>query len=147
MLRNVMRSLFAVAALALLQQAAMAADVSVHQVYEAAEAGRLTEAQTMMEQVLREHPNSARAHFVEAELLSKQGKLAAARAELTTAERLEPGLPFATPSAVQTLKERLSTQTVRTRTATEGSPGRRDVVGSRPVGRRSDDEGTPGCSP
>lgn len=110
---NFMGGVFAAAGLALLQQAAFAADVAVHDVYEAADAGHLREAQAMMQQVLRDHPNSAKAHFVEAELLSKQGQLAAARTELATAERLEPGLSFAKPAAVETLKARLSGQSNR----------------------------------
>lgn len=79
-------------------------EVSIHQVYQAAESGDMNKAQALMDQVLRDHPDSARAHYVEAELLAKQGKLAAASAELSTAERLKPGLPFAKPQAVQELK-------------------------------------------
>lgn len=85
-----------------------AADPTLHDVYQAAEAGKLTEAQAMMEQVLRDHPNSAKAHYVEAELLAKQGRFANAQAELRTAERLAPGLPFAKPQAVQELEARIT---------------------------------------
>ncbi|HUW39049.1 MAG TPA: tetratricopeptide repeat protein [Rhodocyclaceae bacterium] len=87
---------------------AAAADPTMHQVYEAAQAGRMAEAQGMMDQVLRDHPNSAKAHFVEAELLAQQGRVAGAAAELATAERLAPGLPFAKPQAVQNLKTRIA---------------------------------------
>jgi len=75
-----------------------------HQVYQAADAGKFDEAQTMMHEVLSAHPTSGKAHFVEAEILAKQGQLPKAEAELTTAERLEPGLPFAKPQAVQDLR-------------------------------------------
>jgi len=81
---------------------------SMHQVYLAAEAGKFNEAQSMMDKVLHDHPNSAKAHFVEAELLAKQGLLSKAAAELSTAERLQPGLPFAKPEAVTSLKNRIS---------------------------------------
>ncbi|MDD5411926.1 MAG: tetratricopeptide repeat protein [Methylobacter sp.] len=81
---------------------------SMHQVYLAAEAGKFNEAQSMMDKVLRDHPNSAKAHFVEAELLAKQGLLSNAGDELSTAERLQPGLPFAKPEAVKNLKSRIS---------------------------------------
>lgn len=83
---------------------ALADEPSLHQVYQAAEAGKLDEAQTMMREVLNAHPNSGKAHYVEAELLVKQGQLQSAEAELATAERLSPGLPFAKPQAVQNLK-------------------------------------------
>lgn len=81
-----------------------AAAPTVHDVYVAAEAGKFTEAQTMMDQVLKEHPNSATAHFVEAELLAKQGKFAAAQKSLDNAERLSPGLPKVNPTAVTKLR-------------------------------------------
>lgn len=102
------RGWFAVIALTVLQLTANAAEISLHDVYEAAQSGRLREAQTMMQQVLRDHPNSAKAHYVEAEILAKAGQLAQARNELATAERLEPGLTFASPSALQSLHERLN---------------------------------------
>lgn len=85
----------------------MAADPTIHQVYQAAQAGKLGEAQAMMKQVLQDHPNSAKAHFVEAELLARQGRLASAESELNTAEHLAPGLPFAKPQAIQELRNRL----------------------------------------
>jgi hypothetical protein len=83
---------------------AFAQDVTIKQVYQAAESGKFIEAQAMMDKVLREHPNSGKAHFIEAELLARQGKFAAAGTELANAERLAPGLPFAKPEAVQKLR-------------------------------------------
>lgn len=89
--------------------AAVAAEQSMAQIYQAAEAGNVEQAQTMVRQVLQDHPNSAKAHFVEAELLVRQGQLAAARTELQTAERLAPGLPFAKAAAVTALQTQLAT--------------------------------------
>ena len=89
--------LFSVAAFA-------AADPTIQQVYDMANAGRLDEAQAAMQKVLQDHPNSAKAHFVEAELLGKQGRYASAEAELNNADRLEPGLPFAKPGSVEDLR-------------------------------------------
>lgn len=83
-------------------------DATMHQVYQAAEAGKFNEAQSMMDKVLRDHPNSAKAHYVEAELLAKQGQFGNAEAELKTAEHLQPGLPFAKAQAVESLKARIS---------------------------------------
>lgn len=88
---------------------ALGADPTLHQVYQAADAGNYREAQTMMDQVLRDHPNSAKAHFVEAELLAKQGGIANARGELGKAERLDPALAFAKPGAIQELKAHIGT--------------------------------------
>ncbi len=90
--------------------AAADADPSMHQVYEAASSGHLDQAQSMMAQVLKDHPASAKAHYVEAELDAKQGKYAAARDELQTAERLEPGLPFERPESAAALRAELYPQ-------------------------------------
>jgi uncharacterized protein len=76
---------------------------TIKQVYEAAHAGRLDDAQKMMARVLAAQPNSAKAHFVEAELLAEQQRYAQAKIEFETAERLEPQLSFAKPEAVQKL--------------------------------------------
>jgi hypothetical protein len=70
-------------------------------------AGHLDQAQQMINQVLIDYPHNARAHFVAAELASRSGRLVVARGELNKAERLDPGLPFASPGAVQALKAEL----------------------------------------
>jgi hypothetical protein len=85
-----------------------AEDASMHQVYQAAEAGKFNEAQSMMDKVLHDHPNSAKAHFVEAELLAKQGRVTGAQDELNIAERLQPGLSFAKPQALEKLKAQIA---------------------------------------
>lgn len=81
-----------------------ATEPSMREVYQAAQEGRFIEAQSMMDQVLKEHPNSAKAHYVQAELLAKQGLVSRADTELRTAERLEPGLAFAKPDAISKLR-------------------------------------------
>ncbi len=85
-----------------------AAEPALHEVYQAANGGRMDEAQRMMKEVLQAHPNSGKAHYVEAELLAKQGKLKEAGNELAAAEKLSPGLPFATPQSVSSLKENIA---------------------------------------
>ncbi len=81
---------------------------TIDQVYAAARAGKLEDAQRMMDIVLREHPDSAKAHFVEAEILAKQGQMGKADTELHDAERLKPDLSFANPQALQDLKNRIA---------------------------------------
>jgi len=90
------------------------ADPTVHQIYEAVQAGKLDQAQQMMNQVLRDHPQSGKAHFVAAELYAREGNLPQARQELSKAETLEPGLSFAKPESVQKLQRELA----------QGQPGR-----------------------
>ncbi|ADI30385.1 tetratricopeptide repeat protein [Methylotenera versatilis] len=85
-----------------------AEDASMHQVYLAAEAGKFNEAQSMMDKVLHDHPNSAKAHYVEAELLAKQGRYTGAQDELDIAERLQPSLSFTKPQALEKLKAQIA---------------------------------------
>jgi hypothetical protein len=92
-----------------LSTSAMAqAEPTLNQVYEAANSGKLEQAQVMMQQVLVAHPNSAKAHFVQAELFAKQGKMDKAREALASAEKIAPGLPFAKADSVQNLRTQLS---------------------------------------
>ena len=103
-MRNAITVLLTAAALA--AGSALAQEPTLNDVYRAAQSGNMAQAQRMMDDVLRAHPNSAKAHYVEAELMARQGQLSAAATELNTAERLEPGLPFAKPEAVREHKKR-----------------------------------------
>jgi hypothetical protein len=94
---------FVFAGLALAQD-----EPSIKQIYDTARAGQLDKARQMTQDVLRKHPTSAKAHFVMAELEAAKGDAGAARTELAQAESLAPGLPFAKPEAVQTLRTRVS---------------------------------------
>lgn len=85
-----------------------AAEPALHDVYQAANSGKLDDAKRMMKEVLQAHPNSGKAHYVEAELLAKQGNLKQAADELATAEKLAPGLPFAAPQAVDSLRDTIA---------------------------------------
>jgi uncharacterized protein len=87
---------------------ALAASPSVKDVYTAVRAGRVAEAETMMQQVLAEHPQSAEAHYVDAEVEYRAGHFDRAREELATAERINPALPFASPHSVAELKTGLA---------------------------------------
>jgi hypothetical protein len=86
----------------------LAADPTVDQVYQAARSGHLDEAQQLMNQVLRDHPNSAKAHYVEAELSARAGNLGRAREELANAQRLDPSGAFAKPEALAELQRQLA---------------------------------------
>jgi hypothetical protein len=49
----------------------------------------------MMIRVLHDHPKSAKAHYVAAEVNAASGNFALGRQELRIAQELAPGLPFA----------------------------------------------------
>ncbi len=94
-------------ALVMLTGTALAADPTAGQIYQAAQSGHLAQAQQMIHQVLRDHPNSAKAHFVAAELDARAANYGLARQELAAAESLQPGLPFASAHAVSELRRQL----------------------------------------
>jgi hypothetical protein len=89
---------------------AWAAAPTLDDVLQADKAGDYARAEGMMDQVLREHPNNAYAHFFQAHLLAKQSKLTAGRDELEKAQKLAPTLSFAKPAVVQELKAELAGQ-------------------------------------
>lgn len=108
--------------LALVCGVALAADPSAQQIYRATQAGNLAQAQQMVAQVLRDHPNSAKAHFVAAEVAARAGNFGTARSQLAQARSLAPGLPFASPRAVNELQRELGMATGRA-TATRAGHG------------------------
>jgi hypothetical protein len=83
-------------------------DPSLSQVYEAVRTGHLEQAQKMMNQVLHDHPKSAKAHYVAAEVNAAFGNFVLGRRELRFAQELAPGLPFAAPESVRELQDKLS---------------------------------------
>jgi uncharacterized protein len=107
MFRNLRSPLILVLAIAFAGPVLAQSDPTLHQIYEAASTGHLDQAQQMMNQVLRDHPQSAKAHYVAAELYAREGNFPSARSELSRAQTLEPGLPFAKPEAVQRLTREL----------------------------------------
>jgi hypothetical protein len=83
-------------------------DPTPHQVYEAARSGHVAEAEQMITQVLRDHPTSAEAHYVAAQVYARAGNRAEARQQLATAEQLKPGLPFVSRDSAQALQAELA---------------------------------------
>lgn len=86
------------------------AEPTMNQIYQAAQAGKLDEAQVMVQQVLISHPNSAKAHYVQAELFARQGLASRGRDALVLADKFAPGLPFAKPEAVLALRAQLASK-------------------------------------
>ena len=94
-------------ALVMLAGTALAADPNAHQIYLALKGGNVAEAQQMIRQVLHDHPGSAKAHFVAAEVDARASNFGLARQELAKAESIAPGLPFASAYAVRELRRQL----------------------------------------
>ncbi|HXR20445.1 MAG TPA: tetratricopeptide repeat protein [Steroidobacteraceae bacterium] len=82
-------------------------DPTVNQVFEAARTGHVDQARQMMDQVLANHPHSARAHYVAAQLDADMKNFGEARDQLKTAEEIDPGLSFANAQAVAALRKQI----------------------------------------
>ena len=107
--QNLLKLLVGVcASLVLLTSNTVFAEATLPEVYQAVQAGQLAKADVMIKEVLKNHPNSAKAHYVAAELYLKEGKLEAARSHFLQAENLAPGLPFAQAESVQKLQTQLA---------------------------------------
>ncbi|MGZ5194074.1 MAG: tetratricopeptide repeat protein [Ramlibacter sp.] len=100
--------LLALAAFGLTGLALAQSEPTIKQIYDTAQSGQVDKARQMAQDVLRNHPKSAKAHFVMAQLDAAQGRTAEAREQLSQAESFAPGLPFARPEAVQALRSKLS---------------------------------------
>jgi uncharacterized protein len=92
---------------------------TMDQIYSAAKAGQLDRADAMIATVLKNHPNSGKAHFVKAELAAREGNKDLAKQELATAEKFAPGLPFAKAESVQALRNQLNNNNTTAPAATE----------------------------
>ncbi|CAM3815345.1 tetratricopeptide repeat protein [Polynucleobacter arcticus] len=96
------------AAAVLLTSNAAFAEATLPEVYKAVQSGQMAKADAMMKEVLQNHPNSAKAHYVASELYLKEGKVELARNHFIKAQNLAPGLPFAQPESVQKLQVQLA---------------------------------------
>lgn len=83
-------------------------DPTIDQIHALAASGHVDQALIRMDRVLKDHPSSAKAHYVEAELYAREDHAAQGRRELARAEQLSPGLPFADVYSVAQLNRQLA---------------------------------------
>ncbi|WP_395397455.1 tetratricopeptide repeat protein [Novosphingobium sp. BL-8A] len=88
--------------------AAQTAEPSIDQIHALAAGGHVDQALAKMTEVLKQHPESPKAHYVEAELYARENHMAQGRSELARAEQLAPGLPFADVYSVAELNRQLA---------------------------------------
>jgi hypothetical protein len=101
-------AVLAIVALGVAGVAVADTDATPHQIYEAAQSGHMAEAQQMIDQVLRDHPQNAKAHFIAAELDARIGDFGAARQQLATAKQLDPTQAFTNANTLSTLERQLT---------------------------------------
>lgn len=75
---------------------------------QAVNAGEYRQAETLLREVLKEKPNSAKAHYELGEVLAREGRNGDARQALLEAQRLDPSLKFASdPQRFRTLLDKI----------------------------------------
>src|SRR3954470_13010103 len=94
------------------------------------QAGRWAQAETMMREVIAARPNSAKAHYVYAEILAHDGKIALAAEEAQKARVIDPDVRFTDPEKFRSFEARLLEAQ---RPAARGSRDARGSQGAAPV--------------
>jgi hypothetical protein len=91
---------------AVLSATGVVAQPTVKEIYQTAQTDK-QQALSMINEVIRSHPNSARAYYIQSELLLQSGKKAEARASFVKSQQLDPNLSFAKPESVTRLRDAL----------------------------------------
>ena len=82
------------------------AQPTVKEIYQTAQTDK-QQALTMINEVIRSHPNSARAYYIQSELLLQSGKKSEARASFLKSQQLDPNFTYAKPESVTRLRDAL----------------------------------------
>jgi hypothetical protein len=101
-----MKKLIVCLALLCLSFAAAAAD-SPKDVQALIDRGDFSGAEAMLRQAVTEHPSSAKAHYVLAEVLAHEGNIGEAKTEANKAASLDPGTHFTDPAKFQAFQHKL----------------------------------------
>jgi len=81
-------------------------------------------AEAMLRQAIAEHPQSAKAHYVLAEVLAHEGNIGDAKSEAARAATLDPGAHFTDPAKFQAFRRKLDAALAPTAGAGAMPPGR-----------------------
>lgn len=106
-----MKNLFAAVAFSLASVAALALPTT-QEVAAAVRQGHYAQAETMMAEVVQADPDSARAHYVYAEILTLNANFPKARAEAARARQLDPAVKFTTPEQFQAVEQLLHSEQI-----------------------------------
>ena len=88
----------------------------------AVQAGHLSQAESMVREVIREKPASAKAHYELGQILAREGRNVEAKGELLEAQRLDPSLKFAAdPQRFHDLLNKIPSETATPAYRTENA--------------------------
>ena len=133
-----MKKLIACVALASLSVLAWALP-TLQQVEAQVRQGNYAQAESMMREVVAAKPDSARAHYVYAEILAHDGKLAQAVEEARTARTIDPDVKFTEPEKFRTFEAAL----LRAQNAAARTPLTPSAVESRAPARAAPERVAP----
>ena len=97
---------------------------STQDVEAAVKQGRYAQAETLLAEVVASKPNSAKAHYVYAEVLAHNGRFAKAQAEAATARELDPAIKFTSAAEFAKFEQLLQREQGGTRANPPASPAR-----------------------
>jgi hypothetical protein len=98
---------------------ASAASPTEQQVQAALSRGDYARAQKMLAEVVQDHPRNARAHYLYAQVLDRNGHAADALAQLDLARQADPAMSFTQPSRLAAVEQHIRANAAR---AGDGSP-------------------------
>ena len=81
---------------------------SVQDVESAVKQGQYAQAESMMKEVVDAKPNSAKGHYLYAEILARNGRFTQATEEARAAERLDPAIHFTQPEKFRQFQQLLA---------------------------------------
>ena len=97
----------AVAASLMLVSAAAFAVPSAGQIEQSMTQGNWSQADAQLTEVLQAHPNNAKAHYLYAQVLDREGRPADALAQIQQAKTLNPAIKFTDPSRFSAMETRI----------------------------------------
>ncbi|WP_321952956.1 tetratricopeptide repeat protein [Paraburkholderia bannensis] len=101
------------ASLALVSGAALAAVPSVQQIESAMSQGDWQRADSGLTQVLQAHPDNARAHYLYAQVLNREGRYADALTQVEQAKSLDPQIRFTQPQRFAQVEAKIRSDATR----------------------------------
>jgi len=136
-----MKRIFAMLALLVLSVAVFALP-SVEAVQNEVQQGHYAQAESMMREVVTAKPNSAKAHYIYAEILAHNGRFAQAAQETRLARQLDPQIGFTQPDKFRSFEQLLEREQSTARSPAAPSTVQRAPAPVAPVQRSS--SGLPG---
>ena len=131
-----MKAKMLMAALAMWSVAAFAVP-SVSEVETAVKQGNYVQAEQMMQEVVADKPNSARAHYTYAEILAHDAKFDQASREAAQAQQLDPALSFTDPAKFREFQGKLQRAQAPRGNGTTSYGNAPATYGNGPIAARS----------